>query len=605
MALNRFPIGILLGLDDQASGPLGGLNKRFGEFAKTLPPGLQGIGKFAAALGPMAIAAGAVAIAVAKLTKTIIEATKVAIEFESQMAEVSTLLNDQQQKLMPELEAGVRDLSIQYGKSTDDMTRGLYQTVSAGVDAGEALRFMNISGGLALGGVTDMETAVDGLTSVMNAYGLTIDEMSTVSDQFFVAMKAGKTTIGELSSSIGQVAPIASSMGIGIEEVLAITATLTKQGLGTSEAITGIRQSMVEVLRQTPKFAKAVKKYGIDARQSTVQQMGFANWLAMANTQITAQGGKLTELFRSVEGLNAVMALTGKGMADNVSIMEQMRNAAGATEDAVSKMQRTVKVQQAAATAAQQAFMQELGEIFLPAAKGIASVRMRIFQAMREMLGKFKTRFVAPLITTLEPFIRILRFVIKIVAVQWVAGFKLAWRFIRPFFKGFILPIKAISLILRFIITQIEKLPGVFERIVSWMAGWGSWMSQIWKFVQRIRIEFSFLTDQAKILGELAVAVASGEGKRVAELTAESIGRVAQRGAEIAGLEARRVQFQKDLETGFLTAMKKRDEEREAAGKDKQTTNIQTTVNIGDEKVGEKIQSWEEEFIIRDLEPVF
>ena len=49
---------------------------------------------------------------------------------------------------------------------------------------------------LATGGVTDVETAADGLTTVLNAYGAEAGSATDVSDALFVALKAGKATVG-------------------------------------------------------------------------------------------------------------------------------------------------------------------------------------------------------------------------------------------------------------------------------------------------------------------------------------------------------------------------------------------------------------------------
>ena len=131
------------------------------------------------------------------------------------------------------------------------------------------------------------------------------------------------TTIGELSNSIGNVAPIAASMGVGIGEVLSMTATLTKVGLTTGQSVTGIRQAMVTVLKQSPQFVKAAQKYGIAYDKATVKQMGFAKWTKMASDKVKEQGGKISDLFRSVEAMNSVIALTGKGWKDQTSIMNK------------------------------------------------------------------------------------------------------------------------------------------------------------------------------------------------------------------------------------------------------------------------------------------
>ena len=118
----------------------------------------------------------------------------------------------------------------------------LYQIISAGAkDSTEAIETLTASNKLATAGITDVATAADGLTNVMNAYSLAANQASDVSDTLFIAVKAGKTTVDELSGAIGNVAPLASSAGVSFQEVAAALATITSQGIDTRRATTGLR----------------------------------------------------------------------------------------------------------------------------------------------------------------------------------------------------------------------------------------------------------------------------------------------------------------------------------------------------------------------------
>ena len=68
----------------------------------------------------------------------------------------------------------------------------MFDAVSAGVPAGETIQFLNVSARLAIGGVTDLGTSTDGLTTILNAYKLETEETSKVADAFFSAQKEGK-----------------------------------------------------------------------------------------------------------------------------------------------------------------------------------------------------------------------------------------------------------------------------------------------------------------------------------------------------------------------------------------------------------------------------
>ena len=77
----------------------------------------------------------------------------------------------------------------------------------------------------------------DGLTTVLNAYGLEASKATDISDQMLVAQNYGKTSFGDMASSMGKVIPIASSLNVSTQELFSSIAVLTKNGIGTSEAV--------------------------------------------------------------------------------------------------------------------------------------------------------------------------------------------------------------------------------------------------------------------------------------------------------------------------------------------------------------------------------
>ena len=110
------------------------------------------------------LAAGAASIAFGTL------AVRAAADFDRGMREVNTLLNFSNAQL-DVLSIQVRELSKEFGINAVDATKALYSTISAGQAPSEAISFLTVAAKTAIGGVTDLETAVDGLTSVVNAFG--------------------------------------------------------------------------------------------------------------------------------------------------------------------------------------------------------------------------------------------------------------------------------------------------------------------------------------------------------------------------------------------------------------------------------------------------
>ena len=112
--------------------------------------------------------------------------------FDKGMREVFTLLPDLNDEIRNELTEGVKDLSEELGIASSKVVPALYQAISAGIPQENVLDFIRTAGKAAIGGVTDLETAVDGLTSVVNAYGAETMSASRASDIMFTAVRLGK-----------------------------------------------------------------------------------------------------------------------------------------------------------------------------------------------------------------------------------------------------------------------------------------------------------------------------------------------------------------------------------------------------------------------------
>jgi TP901 family phage tail tape measure protein len=267
-------------------------------------------------------------------------AAKEASSFETGMAEVATLLDDTS-GLTAQADA-VRALAREYGSNATDQAKALYQIISAGAKEGaEATGVLEQANKLALGGVTDIKTAADGLTSTMNAYGKEAGTVSEVSDAFFVAMKAGKTTVGELSASIGQVAPISAQAGVGLTELLAATAALTKGGTSTSLSMTQLRGLVAAVIKPSSEAAAEAERLGLQFDAQAIKAQGLAGFLEQVREKTDGNTETMAKLFGGVEALGAVLALTGKASGSFADTLAAMEGRAGATDTAVAKVADT------------------------------------------------------------------------------------------------------------------------------------------------------------------------------------------------------------------------------------------------------------------------
>jgi len=239
------------------------------------------------------------------------------------MREVQTISKAAQDNFEGMKDAVV-DLSTGVPDSARDLSKALYQIVSAGYDGAEGLRLLEVASKAAVGGVTDTLTAADGLTTVMNAWKISAQDSTKVADVFFTTVEKGKTTFGEIASSIAKVAPLAAAYKISFEEISAATATLTKQGAPTAEAMTQIRQAIIA----------ANKVLG----EGWSETMTFQEALVEVRKRAEESGKGMKEFIGEVEAVTAVLGLTGKNIEMATEDLEAMKNSLGASGRAFDVM---------------------------------------------------------------------------------------------------------------------------------------------------------------------------------------------------------------------------------------------------------------------------
>lgn len=264
-------------------------------------------------------------------------ALKMSNDFENAMAKVGTIA-DTTNTPMAVLKGQVIDLSNAVGIGVADIAEAQYQAISAGVDTAASVDFVSTAVKAAKGGFTDTTTAVDGLTTVLNAYGFEAGKAAEISDQMLLAQNFGKTSFGDMASSMGKVIPIASSLNVSTEELFGSIAVLTKNGIATSEAVTGLKAAYSNILKPSADASKTAQQLGLDFSSAHLQSAGWANFLDEIKEKTGGNTETMAKLFGSTEALNSVTVLAGKGSADFTKVLGQMGESAGMTQTAYEKM---------------------------------------------------------------------------------------------------------------------------------------------------------------------------------------------------------------------------------------------------------------------------
>lgn len=312
---------------------------------------------------------------------------KEAADFETAMREVNTMMGLSDAEFT-DFSKQVQALASDLGVDAVDSANALYQAISAGVPKENVLEFLEIATKAAIGGVTDTKTAVDGLTTVINAFKMPMSDAQKVADIMFTTVKGGKTTFDELSASLFQVAPVAAASGVSFEEVAAALATMTKQGVPTSVATTQLRQVMVSLQKPTADMQEVIGNLGYESGQTMLEELGLADTLNLLRDATGGSNEQLMKMFGSVEAGQAVLALTGENAVTFAEDLDTMAGATGAATDAFDEMEKSASRQMESLKSAFKDIQISIGNVLLPILKDIVDKIKPIIESIKKWIAE-------------------------------------------------------------------------------------------------------------------------------------------------------------------------------------------------------------------------
>ncbi len=277
-----------------------------------------------------------------------------AAEFEKVMSDINTLFDDSG-KAVARLEVGIRSMVKTMPVDPKELGSAAYQIVSAGItDTAEALRVLEASGRLAVAGLSTTAEAANILTSAINTFSADALSANEIANILFKTVKAGKTTVAELSQSFGISAPIIAEAGIAFKDFQAATAALTTTGLPASQAQQALRQAIAKLLVPTAEMEKLFEKIGVKTGRELVNTSeDIGDVFGKLKEAADESGISLERAVGSVEALNAVFGITG-------SVAVSYRNTLNDLNDATDKLDEAFLKQQATMTAQWQLIKNQL-----------------------------------------------------------------------------------------------------------------------------------------------------------------------------------------------------------------------------------------------------
>ncbi|QEK03971.1 phage tail tape measure protein [Treponema phagedenis] len=330
------------------------------------------------------------AIATTAIAAVGIATAKMAVEFNEGFGKVQTLIPGATERIA-ELEENVLNLSPAVGKTTKDLTEGLYEIISAFGDSADSAKNLELAAkGATAGGATTKES-IKLLSAVTKAYGNTsFEAQKRVSDLAFTTLKLGQTSMSDLAVSMQRVTSMNNVLGVSQEELFAIFSSGTGVIGGAAEVSTKLSAVYTELQKPQERLAKSFKELGVATGEELIAKFGGLSGALQALKSVADKTGEpISNLFGSAEAGKLALYAAGEGAAKFASDLEAMNESAGATEQAFNDA--TVagpnafgfQLEQAKLNA--QSFAIKLGQELIPSLQALLSPVFKLAEWLKNL----------------------------------------------------------------------------------------------------------------------------------------------------------------------------------------------------------------------------
>lgn len=521
MASKDLGIGITISLRDNLSGGA----KKAGDAVDTLKKKSEGsVGSLNKLQSALNAAAGSQLMSGAK--QAFSSLVNSSTGFERQMAQVATQV-DTTTVDMAAMSKGIQDLSVNFGTDAVEEAAGFYEVLSAGIgDANESMVALEVANRMAIGGNASVAASVDGLTTIINAWGMKASDANNIADTLFTTVKLGKLNMEDLAKNIADVAPVAASLGIDLEQVGASIATMTKQGTRAPIAFTQMKAALSGMLRPTDDLTALWKKNGFASAEAAIRAKGYQGALGLIMKASKGNKGELQKLLGGMEAVNAVLQISGDKAALFAESMDEVKKSAGAADAAFAKasdtndfrikqadqswqrMKRTVGTQMLIALEPAIKKFTELSKVAgkwldeNPAWAKAIGITIAALVALSFALGVLAVAiFVVEAVSA--PVILVILAIAAVIAIV----IALIWHFREPLLKAWEWTKMAFGKMMDFIMKFAARVASDFETAKAAIGRWASavtgWFQGVWNWIKNLAVKFKEFIEMLPFAGDM------------------------------------------------------------------------------------------------------
>jgi TP901 family phage tail tape measure protein len=282
------------------------------------------------------------------------EAAKAAAEYQRQVALTATQVDGFKVSLQQLSDVGLktaRTIAVPF-EEIQPALYDIFSSTSANLEQAQIL--LEGFAKTAVAGQVSLQDATRGTIPILNAFNLPLESVNRILDIQFQLVRKGVGTYGEFASVFGRVVPSATRAGQSFEEVAAMLAYLTRNGLSAAMASTSAARALDAM--SNPKAVHSMENLGIKVRDAAGNMLPLETSLKNLQKYLLGLPNKdrisaLVDIFKGAGGtiqarrfLDQILLKPGE-LDEFVGFLNDMKNSSGQFEMAYDKMSNTVAAQ--------------------------------------------------------------------------------------------------------------------------------------------------------------------------------------------------------------------------------------------------------------------
>lgn len=234
-------------------------------------------------------------------------------DFESAMSAVQAAAGASGDEL-----AKLRTAAEQAGATTKyssvEAANALENLAKSGLSTSQAVEALPAVLNLASAGGVELGTAAEFITKAVNGMGLEFGEAGRVADVLAMGANASNTSVTGLAQALSYAAPLANSLGLSLEQTVAIIGKFADAGIDAGRAGTALNSILAQFSDPASKFRKELADAGITTGDfdQALRQLAAAG--PAGQRAINAVGQEAGPALRALlnQGIGALDTLKGK-----------------------------------------------------------------------------------------------------------------------------------------------------------------------------------------------------------------------------------------------------------------------------------------------------